>query len=257
MAGRLVAAAVVLVASIALIVTIGMDRPEAETATTRGSGVPGAGSVAPEQGLPAPVDRPHASDDVQLDSWSRQVAKATGVPVRAVRAYGLAEMWMRSEAPGCHLAWSTLAGVAMVESRHGTSGTSGTSAIDATGTLTRSVIGPARDGAEGRPRVADTDGGRVDGDLRWDRAVGPMQLLPAVWTEWRARAARDGAEPDPQQVDDAALTAARFLCGTGGDLASPRGWWRAMRAQDQSLGFAGRVYTAAQEYATRSEAAAG
>lgn len=254
MAGRLVAGALVFVACIALIVTIGMDRPEAETSTARGSGVPDAGSVAPEQGLPAPVDRPHASDDVQLDSWSRQVAKATGVPVRAVRAYGLAEMWMRSEAPGCHLAWSTLAGVAMVESRHGTSGGA---AIDATGTLTRSVIGPALDGADGLPRVADTDGGRVDGDLRWDRAVGPMRLLPAVWTEWRARAARDGAEPDPQHVDDAALTAARFLCDAGGDLASPRGWWRAMGAQDQSQGFARRVYAAAQEYATRSEAAAG
>lgn len=37
---------------------------------------------------------------------------------------------MRSEARGCHLAWSTLAGVAMVESRHGTSGGA---AIDAAG----------------------------------------------------------------------------------------------------------------------------
>ncbi len=45
----------------------------------------------------------------------------------------------------------------------------------------------------------------------YDRAVGPMQFLPGTWGRWGSDGDRDGVS-DPQDVDDAALAAARYLC---------------------------------------------
>lgn len=79
------------------------------------------------------------------------------------------------------------------------------------------VIGPALSG--GRfAAIRDSDGGRLDGDPVWDRAVGPMQFIPGTWRLWGADGDGDGVA-DPQNVEDAALAAGRYLCAGGRDLS--------------------------------------
>jgi membrane-bound lytic murein transglycosylase B len=79
------------------------------------------------------------------------------------------------------------------------------------------VIGVALNGS-GFAAIRDSDGGRLDGDPIWDRAVGPMQFIPGTWRAWGADANGDGVA-DPQNIEDATLTAARYLCAGGKDLS--------------------------------------
>lgn len=60
--------------------------------------------------------------------------------------------------------------------------------------------------------IVDTDNGALDGNSRWDRAVGPMQFIPGTWAYWAVDGNGD-AVTDPQNLYDAAATAGRFLCG--------------------------------------------
>ena len=59
--------------------------------------------------------------------------------------------------------------------------------------------------------IVDSDGGRLDGNDEWDRAVGPMQFLPETWSRWATDGNGDGVS-DPHNLYDAAASAARFLC---------------------------------------------
>jgi len=59
--------------------------------------------------------------------------------------------------------------------------------------------------------IEDSDDGALDGNARWDRAVGPMQFIPETWAYWEADGNQDGVL-DPQNLYDAAATAGRFLC---------------------------------------------
>ncbi|WP_435069910.1 hypothetical protein [Amycolatopsis thermoflava] len=58
--------------------------------------------------------------------------------------------------------------------------------------------------------------------------TGPLPVPEDSWKQWSARATGDGKQPDPKDIDDAALTVARSLCSTGADLATPQGWWAAI-----------------------------
>ncbi len=82
--------------------------------------------------------------------------------------------------------------------------------------------GERRPAREPGTRWRDTDGGLLDGDTMWDRAVGPMQFIPSTWVEWASNANGDDVA-DPNQIDDAALTTARYLCASG-SMTNPEGW---------------------------------
>jgi membrane-bound lytic murein transglycosylase B len=62
--------------------------------------------------------------------------------------------------------------------------------------------------------IGDTDGGAYDGDPVYDHAVGPMQFIPSTWRRWASDGNGDG-RGDPNNIYDAALAAARYLCATG------------------------------------------
>ncbi|MCA1656054.1 MAG: lytic murein transglycosylase, partial [Pseudonocardiaceae bacterium] len=49
--------------------------------------------------------------------------------------------------------------------------------------------------------------------------------------------------------DDAALTAARYLCASGGDLASAAGWWQAVLTYNESVAYGRDVFSGADAYA--------
>lgn len=178
------------------------------------------------------------------ERWVERIARDGGIPERALRAYAGAALAVAETHPGCGLGWNTLAGIGLVESEHGTINGS---AIGADGVARPSIIGIPLDG-DGTEVVRDTDGGALDGDTTWDRAVGPMQFIPETWAAYAQDGDRDG-ETDVHQIDDAALAAAVYLCDVGGDVTVPERWIAALTAYNPSVEYNNRVAAAAEQYA--------
>ena len=65
--------------------------------------------------------------------------------------------------------------------------------------------------------IRDTDAGQYDQDSRYDRAVGPMQFIPSTWAIVGVDADNDG-QRNPQDIYDAALASAVYLCSGPDDL---------------------------------------
>lgn len=249
---------VLVVAGVVLVLTIGVRNPKApaepppvQPALAIPQQRPQAGAESPRAGLAAPVDRPAVSDQAELDAWAARVAGKTHIPARVVSAYGRAEMWMQRQKPSCHLSWATLAGIGRVEAERGKFDLS---AIRPDGRMVMPVVGPPLDGSPGVPAVHDTDGGKLDGDKSWDHLIGPLQFPPATWKKYQERANGDGGTPDPQNIDDTAFTAARYLCSGGDDLGTPAGWWRAVLFYNSAVTYGQDVFSAADAYAEASVA---
>ncbi|PWI43482.1 lytic transglycosylase domain-containing protein [Streptomyces sp. ICBB 8177] len=150
-----------------------------------------------------------------------------GIPATVLAAYKNAEATLRGTEPGCGLPWQLLAGIGQVESGQADNGD-----VDAQGTTLRPIYGPELDG-NGFALIPDTDGGRYDGDARYDRAVGPMQFIPSTWESWGADGNHDGKK-DPNNVFDAALAAGDYLCAVGGDLTTTAGVEKAILGYNHS-----------------------
>ncbi len=183
-----------------------------------------------------------------IDSqWLARTATQTGIPARALQAYAAAASMANAAAPTCGIGWNTVAAIGFVESAHGSNGGGG---LTTTGQASLPIVGPSLDG-DGFATIPDTDGGALDGDAQWDHAVGPMQFIPSTWQE----AGRDGngdGEADPLNIDDAALSAASYLCAGGRDLTTARGWTDAVVSYNQSDSYVGAVRDHANAYAARS-----
>lgn len=184
-----------------------------------------------------------------LAAWAQPIASETAIPPAALRAYANAELIAAEAWPECHLSWGTLAGIGYVETRHGSySGELfNARSIDENGYVLPPIIGVALDGSPGFAAIPDTDGGELDGDTEFDRAVGPMQFIPESWRRYGRDANGDG-KADPNQIDDAALSAAHLLC-SGQDLATPEGWAEAIRSYNMSNQYLVDVRDAAASYA--------
>jgi hypothetical protein len=145
------------------------------------------------------------------------------VPSAALAAYKHAADVMAKDEPGCQIPWTLLAAIGRVESNHGRFGGA---QLGTDGVSRPAILGPQLNGAGAFAAIRDSDNGTMDGDKVWDRAVGQMQFLPSTWRG----VARDGdgnGTKDPNDIDDAALGAAVYLCGAGGSLANPEGMARA------------------------------
>ncbi|WP_460864783.1 lytic murein transglycosylase [Rhodococcus aerolatus] len=198
-------------------------------------------SVPDRESVP---DAAGAAPDL-LAGWAAAHATAE-VPARAVLAYGEAELLLRHLSPGCGLSWNTLAGLGTVESANGTLGGA---VLSADGRTTPVVRGPVLDGTNGNADIADTDQGRLDGDTTYDRAVGPLQFIPQTWERWATDGDADGVA-DPDDLDDAAATAGRYLCAAGGDLTTAQGWTAAVFAYNHSDRYVRDVHDAAEAAVT-------
>jgi membrane-bound lytic murein transglycosylase B len=204
------------------------------------------------ESLPRPADETQSSSQtgapaaltVRVDAaWSERVSAATGIPQRALEAYALADLVIDAEQPGCGIGWNTLAGIGAIESDHGRHGDA---VLGADGYPSPAIRGPQLDG-NGNAAIGDSDGGAWDGDTVWDRAVGPMQFIPETWSRWGADGNADGT-PDPNQIDDAALAAARYLCHSG-PMSSVEGWRAAIFSYNHLDSYVNDVAAVANRYA--------
>ena len=179
--------------------------------------------------------------------WLIRAAAQTGIPDRALRAYVAAAGAANDSAPTCGIGWNTVAAVGFIESAHGTYGGG---SLTNTGQASGPIVGPSLNGA-GFAAIPDTDAGALDGDARWDHAVGPMQFIPSTWQ----LAGRDGngdGKADPFNIDDAALSAASYLCAHGRDLTTAQGWTDAINSYNQSDSYLRQVRDQATAYAAKT-----
>ena len=131
------------------------------------------------------------------------------IPTVAYDAYTTAAAAAGDITESCEVDWVMLAGIGQVESRHGRLNSDHSIAAD--GTVTPPIRGRSLDGADGTQTIPDTDAGELDGDPEWDRAMGPLQFIPTTWREL-GRDGNDDGVADPDNLFDAALTAAAHLC---------------------------------------------
>lgn len=218
--------ALALVATAGLVAVTGIDRREASSP---------AAEVPPVAVTPS---------ESQFDDVSR----ATGIPRRALQAYVSAAQTIARETPGCGIAWNTIAGIGSSESSHGAFGGA---SLDDGGVARPLIIGVPLDGTNGNRAIRDTDGGVLDSDTTWDRAVGPMQFIPTTWQMWGADGDGDG-ERRPHDLDDAALAAGRYLCDAGDDLSASDGWSKAVLTYNNSGSYARKIARTAADYADQT-----
>lgn len=226
-----------------------------------GSAVPKDATVAanirPRTQPPAPPQQqPHAQGNATghndpLTGWATTVSASTGIPETALWAYGDAELVMRAVQPGCHLSWTTLAGIGRVESNHGQFGGA---QLQPNGEESKPIIGVPLDGSGDNRAVGDTDHGALDGDPTTDHAVGPMQFLPSTWRNYASDGNGDG-KADPENIDDAALTTARYLCVGGRDMGTPQGWWAGLFSYNNSVEYGQKVFGLAEIYGKQAQQA--
>lgn len=143
--------------------------------------------------------------------------------------------------PECHLPPALLAAIGQIES-----GSAGGRQIGPDHRVNPPIYGPVLDGGP-FAAIRDTDGGLFDGDIVWDRAVGPMQFIPGTWRTVGVDADGDGVK-NPQNLSDAATATAVYLCSGPGDLTQPADLRSAILRYNQSEPYVQRVIAIADGY---------
>ena len=164
------------------------------------------------------------------------------IPAVALAAYRNADGVMARTHPGCHLSWNLLAGIGYIESRHAFGG-----AVDHRGTAVDPIFGPTLDGS--LPGNEIIVAGQANGRTVYARAMGPMQFLPGTWELFGVDGDHDG-RADPQNLFDATLAAAHYLCSGGADLRDRSALVSAVLRYNNSMAYTENVLGWAQAYAT-------
>ena len=219
---------------------------------------PTAGTVSLESGAAsAATDRPARVPRVSAGEARVRHTKGTpqlppvalahlDIPVTALLAYQRAAAIMEQVDGSCGLSWTLLAAIGRVESDHGRYGGA---QLRVDGFSSPAVRGVALDGRGPVARIHDTDGGQLDGDPVWDRAVGPMQFLPSTWSVVAVDADGDGIR-SPDDIDDASLAAAVFLCSPPGTLDTRSGRETAVFRYNPSTAYVESVLAVDRAYRT-------
>ncbi|MGI9003782.1 MAG: lytic transglycosylase domain-containing protein [Pseudonocardia sp.] len=165
------------------------------------------------------------------------------IPAVALDAYQRAEAVLVSEMPDCGLQWSLVAGLGKVISDHG-------GGLDPAGTTEGPIFGPRLDGRPGLAEIIDTDNGRLDGDTGYDRAVGPLQIIPLAWSGVGADSDGDG-KASPHSIYDSALAAGRYLCDDEAELDDASAQAQALFRYQRSESFVRAALGWSRAYAIR------
>ncbi|HET6627148.1 MAG TPA: lytic murein transglycosylase [Nocardioidaceae bacterium] len=195
----------------------------ASAATEDGHALPD-GSTVPSQAIEAPasVSVPGEIAPGVPAGAARSVissASTNGIPSAALAAYQRAAQVINSADPSCKVSWQLIAAIGRVESDHGRYGGN---TLSEAGKSVPGIYGIPLDGSNGTAEIADTDAGQYDDDPVYDRAVGPMQFIPSTWSVVGVDGDGDDVR-DPQDIDDAALATAVYLCSGDENLSTTSG----------------------------------
>jgi membrane-bound lytic murein transglycosylase B len=179
--------------------------------------------------------------------WTASSLAEHDLPSAAMRAYKNAASNIDAADPGCHLGWTLLAGIGRVESDHGRFGGS---VLGNDGVPRPAIVGVPLNGKGPVAAIHDTDGGSFDGDKVWDRAVGPMQFIPSTWNGGAGRDGDGDGKKSPNDLDDASLAAAAYLCNGGGNLSDDTGMKSAIFRYNPSDYYVALVTAFARGYRT-------
>ena len=214
--------------------------PNQLTAAQRPAVLParGAGAAATTLADPAAAGKPDAAS-ITLGPHA--------IPSIVLTAYRKAASTLAVQDPSCHLTWPVLAGIGKVETDHGRSW-GAAARITGTGEVLPTILGPVLNGRNGTALVLDTDGGAYDQNRQYDRAVGPMQFVPATWAELGRDGNGDGVK-DPNNIWDATLATAGYLCKGDRNLSLPADLRAAIFAYNPSTAYVRAVLAWAGAYA--------
>lgn len=247
-------AALVPLAALSAAWTISLTGLGAGSASATGTQPPTLpdGTVIPAQAIQAPatVSAPDTTGTGAADlsgTKAQQIvasADSAGIPAAALAAYQRAASVIDKADKACHLDWELLAAIGRIESNHGRSGGN---TLNDQGIATPGIFGPELNGTGGVSSIADTDGGQYDGDTTYDRAVGPMQFIPSTWSVVGVDADGDG-QRNPQDINDASLAAAVYLCSGDDDLGTLAGQQAAVYRYNHSDQYVSTVLGVADAY---------
>ena len=199
------------------------------------AGTPDTSRLAAEV-APAPAGAVPSSSLVNPDG--------SAIPVRALEGYRRAASLVDSADHACHIDWALVAAIGKVESNHARFGGN---QLDTAGVAQPGIIGISLDGSNGTARITDSDGGLLDRDTVYDRAVGPMQFIPGTWRVAGVDADGDGVK-NPQDIADSATATAVYLCSGPGDLALPGDLHAAIMRYNASESYVALVTSIAATY---------
>ncbi len=171
-------------------------------------------------------------------------SSTNGIPSAALAAYQRAETVINSADTTCNLSWQLVAAIGRVESDHGRYAGN---ALNDEGVATPGIYGIALNGKNNTAVIRDTDAGLYDNDLVFDRAVGPMQFIPSTWSVVGVDADGD-AQRNPQDIDDAALATAVYLCSGNDDLATLTGQRASVYRYNHSQSYVDLVLSIMENY---------
>ncbi len=190
----------------------------------------------PQPPLPEPLVVPGGR------AGSAGISGSLGIPASMLRAYQNAAEILAKEQPNCHLDWALIASIGRIESNHARGGY-----VNAAGDTLEPILGPVLNGAGAFAAIADTDGGKYDGNAQWDRAVGPTQFIPSTWRGYASDGNGDGVS-NPNNIYDETLATARYLCSGGLDLSTDAGQRLAVRRYNNSQSYVDTVLAWAAAY---------
>jgi hypothetical protein len=169
----------------------------------------------------------------------------SGIPAPALSAYQRAAQIIDAADKKCNIPWELLAAIGRVESNHGRADGN---TLTAKGVSTPGIYGPELNGRNGTQAITDTDGGQLDKDTVYDRAVGPMQFIPSTWQVVKVDADGDNVR-NPQDIDDASLGTAVYLCSGNENLSTRAGQESAVYRYNHNHDYVNLVLRIMEAYA--------
>jgi membrane-bound lytic murein transglycosylase B len=205
----------------------------------------GPGTLPDGTVLPAAaIEAPASVGDPVARAAALTPGSASSIPQAALSAYQRAEAVINQADRGCRLPWELIAAIGRVESDHGRFGGN---VLDDEGVARPGIYGIPLNGKNNTQSISDTDAGQYDDDTRWDRAVGPMQFIPSTWSVVGVDGDADGTR-NPQDIDDAALATAVYLCSGEDDLSGEKGQRASVYRYNHSNDYVDLVLSIMQAY---------
>jgi membrane-bound lytic murein transglycosylase B len=173
-------------------------------------------------------------------------ASSNGIPAPALSAYQRGAQIINSADKSCNIPWELIAAIGRVESDHGRYGGN---TLTTDGVSKPGIYGISLNGKNGTQAIKDTDGGQLDHDPVYDRAVGAMQFIPSTWQVVKVDADGDG-QRNPQDIDDSALATAVYLCSGSDNLSNRSGQEAAVLRYNHSQSYVNLVLRIMEAYSS-------